>query len=78
MNLVAELDGVCHRCGSSRLSLSIRDRQCYLPTCNCKQETLNNMLNAILNALDTVVNEPRYDEAKLELASFIEEFGDDG
>lgn len=77
MMLEAQLDGVCHRCGSSRMVLTIRDRRAYIPTCDCKSETLTNMLNAIFNVLDRELNEPRYQAAAEELASFINEFSDE-
>lgn len=74
MNLHGELDGVCYRCGSSRLVVSIRDRRAILPTCQCKEETLRNMLNTILNVLERELNEPRYNLAREELKEFINEF----
>lgn len=76
INLQAELDGVCHRCGSSRMTLTIRDRKATIPTCRCKEETLTNMLNAILVVLDRELNEPRYEQAREELREFITEFDD--
>lgn len=77
MNLHGELDGVCHRCGASRLAISLRDRRAVLPTCGCRDETLHNMLNAILNVLEREITEPVYEQARQELKDFITEFDDE-
>jgi hypothetical protein len=73
-NVDFTLEGNCARCGSSRIILEVNRRRAVLPTCQCKEEALQNMLNAIVRVLDRELYEPMYEEARQELKEFIKEF----
>lgn len=77
MSLEAEFCGLCQRCGSAYLAVSLRGRTATLPTCDCKEETLRNMLFAVLNVLERELEQPRLDLARQEIREFITEFDDE-
>lgn len=75
-NTTIGFEGNCARCGAPYLRIQHCDRWVNLPTCSCKEETLNHLLNVIIKVLDETINEPKIERAKSELSDFIEEFGD--
>lgn len=70
----AQLEGNCARCGSTRMVLEANRRRVTLPTCNCKEETLRNTINAVLDILEREITEPWADQARMELQQYITEF----
>lgn len=77
MQVEAGFEGNCHRCGSARMIIEVQRRRAILPTCQCKEETLQNMLNSIINVLDRELHQPLYEQARQELREFITEFDDE-
>lgn len=75
-NSTISFEGACARCGAPFISVGYRDRRGLIHTCTCEKDTLNHLLNVILNVLDETITEPRMNEAKQELVEFLEEFGE--